>query len=148
MWYNGIILFTWHLKQDLGYWRDAQKPSLRNETERGQLKSKELEAERKESGKATAEGWGSNRGGKTRIMPMFVSFLSLWHFRGQWVCVPVCVQVCFYVLISFSIQPICGIDPLPNSEQNKSQPKPTIIYYIDGGEGEREGESERRSGEG
>lgn len=48
-----IVLFAWHLEQGLVYWRDAQKPSLKNETERGQPKSKELEAERKESGKWT-----------------------------------------------------------------------------------------------
>lgn len=93
--------------------------------------------------KAVAEGRRSISGGKTRIMLMFVSFLSLWHFRGQWVCVPVCVRVCFYVLISFSIQPICRIDPLPNSERNKSQPNPTIIYYTDGRERETEGKRER-----
>lgn len=43
------------------------------------------------------------------------------------------------VCIRFPIHSICGIDPLPNSEQNKikkkeSPPNPTTIYNTDGRE--------------
>lgn len=107
------------------------------------LKERNLESGQK--GRRRGKGEQERRENKDNAH-VCVPFVTVAFQRTVGLCACVCVQVCFYVLISFSIQPICGIDPLPNSEQNKSQPNPTIIYYTDGRV--REGERERGAGGG
>lgn len=116
-------------------WRMKQKEVSRS-LKRSRLKERNLESGQK--GRRRGKGEQERRENKDNAH-VCVLFVTVAFQRTVGLCACVCVQVCFYVLISFSIQPICGIDPLPNSEQNKSQPNPTIIYYTDGREREREG---------
>lgn len=85
---HGSQCRTWYIEEmhRNPVWRMKKKEVSRS------LKSSRLKERNLESGQKGRRRGKGKSGGKTRIMPMFVSFLSLWHFRGQWVCVPVCVS--------------------------------------------------------
>ncbi len=99
--------------------------------ERGQVESKRLKAERKGCGKCKKkktvmqgeperQQWENKDNACVCVVFVAVAFsrtegLYAWMFAC--VCVRVSLHVC--VPLRFPIHSICGIDPLPNSEQNK-----------------------------
>lgn len=97
----------------------AQSPSLKKERERGRPTPEELRAERKELGKWTKGPRRSGRRERQRRENEDKARACVLFVKGQWLRVTKRVSL---RSLSSSVQPICSMDPLTNSEQNKSGP--------------------------